>query len=322
MISVIVPVYNVENYIERCIKSIINQTYTDIELILVDDGSTDRSGKICDEYKKIDNRIKVIHKENEGVSAARNFGIQIARGSLFAFIDGDDYIDANMFEIMISKFDDDTVDICICDIECIYEKYDNNYVITMSNCNNITNNIDGIKLLLTNEMRGFTWNKIYRRDLFCSNNISYPKGMYYEDIFTSVQLIYQSRNIKYVKKPFYKYVQRNGSITSRCSEKHINDYLQAVNNSSVYLENKNINKYKNAFILINFCNILLLIYKHNIFDNSRKYYKEECNSLCKDISAIETIFSDIIPIKNKIIYFLYKTNLYFYLKNIFSKFNT
>ena len=103
-ISIIIPVYNVEKYLRRCLNSIINQTYKDIEIILVDDGSTDNSGKICDEYKEKDNRIVVIHKENGGLSDARNAGIDIAKGKYIGFIDSDDFADIRMYEIIYNNF--------------------------------------------------------------------------------------------------------------------------------------------------------------------------------------------------------------------------
>ena len=110
LISVIVPVYNVEDYLERCINSIINQTYTNLEIILVNDGSTDSSGIICDQYSQIDSRIRVIHKKNGGLSDARNVGLDVATGEFISFIDSDDWISLTMFSEMVSQFTD-TVDI-------------------------------------------------------------------------------------------------------------------------------------------------------------------------------------------------------------------
>ena len=118
MISLVVPIYNVEKFLGQCIESIINQTYNDIEIILVDDGSTDNSGKICDEYKSIDNRIRVIHKVNGGLSSARNAGMRIAQGEYICFIDSDDYIDSQMLEIMKKQIKN--ADIVICGKEDIW----------------------------------------------------------------------------------------------------------------------------------------------------------------------------------------------------------
>ena len=114
LISVIVPVYNVENYLPRCLDSIINQTYTNLEILLVDDGATDNSGKLCDEYAQKDNRIRVFHKENGGVSSARNMGLDNATGEYIAFVDSDDYIDKCMYEIMLNSSVQNNADIVVC----------------------------------------------------------------------------------------------------------------------------------------------------------------------------------------------------------------
>ena len=113
MISIIVPVYNVDKYIERCIQSIINQTYKNLEIILIDDGSTDKSGAICDKYSKIDNRINVIHKKNGGLSEARNVGLDIARGDYIGFVDSDDYIHPQMYELLYKNLIGTSADISI-----------------------------------------------------------------------------------------------------------------------------------------------------------------------------------------------------------------
>lgn len=122
-ISIIVPVYNVEKYLNRCLDSILNQTFTDFELILVDDGSTDNSGIICDEYKTKDNRIKVIHKENGGLSSARNAGLDIARGRYIGFVDSDDFISKDMYQILYNEAEKNKADMIMCE----FKKVDKNY---------------------------------------------------------------------------------------------------------------------------------------------------------------------------------------------------
>lgn len=120
MISIIVPIYNVEKYLPKCIESIINQTYTDLEILLIDDGSTDNSGLICDKYASIDNRIRVIHKKNGGLSDARNVGLDICKGKYISFIDSDDYIELTMYEKMIKIMINQKVDIVSCNYNHIY----------------------------------------------------------------------------------------------------------------------------------------------------------------------------------------------------------
>ena len=129
-ISIIVPVYNVEKYLEKCIKSILNQTFTDFELILVNDGSTDKSGVICDNYKNIDDRIIVIHKKNEGLSSARNSGLDIAKGRYIGFVDSDDYINNDMYHKLYEALIKNNSDISICKFVKVYDdsemKFSNN----------------------------------------------------------------------------------------------------------------------------------------------------------------------------------------------------
>ena len=122
MISVIVPVYNVEKYLRRCVETIQKQTYADLEIILIDDGSTDDSGKICDDFSKGDRRIKVIHKKNEGLSAARNTGMENATGEYITFVDSDDYIDSKMYEKMIMALESSHCDICMCGSKTVDEQ--------------------------------------------------------------------------------------------------------------------------------------------------------------------------------------------------------
>lgn len=119
-ISVVVPVYNVEQYLEKCVNSIINQTYKNLEIILVDDGATDKSGKLCDELAKLDNRIMVYHKKNGGLSDARNYGVERATGDYIGFVDGDDYIDAEMYEKLYEAIKKENVDVAECNLKIIY----------------------------------------------------------------------------------------------------------------------------------------------------------------------------------------------------------
>ena len=125
-ISVIVPIFNSEQFINRCVESILNQTYKNLEIILVDDGSTDDSGKICDQYALTDSRITVIHKINEGVSKARNMGIDASKGDLISFVDADDFLDVNMYEELINHLNENPADIC-----CMAKIYMNNDVYTL-----------------------------------------------------------------------------------------------------------------------------------------------------------------------------------------------
>ena len=223
LISIIVPIYNVERYLEKCIESILTQTYTNLELILVDDGSPDRCPVICDEFAKKDNRIVVIHKKNGGLSDARNAGLDIAQGKFIGFVDGDDYIDPQMYEILFDALFKNDADMSICNYVKVNEQYE---LITEKN------NILPIKdaCISPDEfMHGYTgkygWfyviacNKLYRKKLF--DKCRYPIGKQHEDAFLIHHIVYNCRKIACIKAPLYYYVEREGSIMSKKNIKNM-----------------------------------------------------------------------------------------------------
>lgn len=213
-ISIIVPIYNVEKYLNKCIESILNQTFYKFELILVDDGSSDKCGDICDEYAKKDNRIKVIHKKNGGLSSARNAGLDIAKGQYIGFIDSDDYINRNMFEILYENIVKYEADISICNFEYIYEdgSMSKNKELYSDEIY-ILNNIESLDKLYNEDGVVFTvaWNKLYSRKLF--HETRYDLGKIHEDEFIIHKLLYKSKYVVYTNYKLYYYLQRKESIT-------------------------------------------------------------------------------------------------------------
>ena len=212
LISIVVPVYNVERYMERCFDALKNQTYKNIEIIAVDDGSEDRSGSICDRYASEDDRFKVIHRQNGGLSAARNSGIKRASGDYITFIDSDDSVTEDYIEYLyglIQKYD---ADISICAIEEITEKgkihdYGANYSekkLTPAKCLE--------RMLLERGFNVSAYAKLYKMELF--KNIEYPAGRQYEDLGTTYRAIMKSTTIAYGPHPNYKYYLRQGSIAN------------------------------------------------------------------------------------------------------------
>ena len=212
-ISIIVPIYKVEKYIDRCIKSILNQTFNDFELILVDDGSPDNCSVICDKYEKIDKRIKVIHKKNEGLSAARNSGIEIAQGEYIAFIDSDDFINKNMFKILYENIKKYDADISICKFKYIYpEDYINENCEIVEDKIKVFSNINALEQIYEKDRLQFivAWNKLYKKTLF--EDLRYDKGKCHEDEFIIHKLLYKSDKVVYCLNEMYYYLQRDGSI--------------------------------------------------------------------------------------------------------------
>ena len=202
-VSIIVPVYKVEQYIDNCIKSLLSQTLIEIEIILVDDGSPDNSGEICDAYQKIDNRIKVIHQENGGLSKARNSGLKIANGEYIVFVDSDDWIKNTMCEKLYNAAQEDNAEIAICKI--INAINEQQYDQTNDTCNKeILTNVEAVNQLYdgTNHVEMVVaWNKIYKKELF--DDIEFANGKIHEDEFTTYKLLYKANKVVKINKYLY-----------------------------------------------------------------------------------------------------------------------
>lgn len=215
LVSVIVPVYKVEQYLERCIKSILNQTYKNFELILVDDGSPDRCPEICDEWKKKDYRIKVIHKQNGGLSDARNAGLKIASGDFVAFIDSDDWISSDFLMLLVDNMLCNNCDIIECQI--IRTKDDLNTSTISKEFGNeieIFNVEEALKeLILDRKFHQYVWNKLYKVEVV--NKICFEKGKINEDEFWTYQVFGKAKKIGLINIPLYYYYQRDNSIMSK-----------------------------------------------------------------------------------------------------------
>ncbi|MGV3464791.1 MAG: glycosyltransferase family 2 protein [Heyndrickxia sp.] len=220
--SIIVPVYNVEQYLEKCINSITSQTLNNIEIILVNDGSTDTCGSICDGFEKLDKRIIVIHKNNEGLSSARNAGIKIATGEFISFVDGDDYIDRDMLIKLYTLCKKRNSDIAICQFGS-----NMNYDIGKQQLEFIVelNHIDSMKELFKGRLYRFSvCNKIFKRS--CFEGVLFPEGRIHEDLATTYRLFANSTKAVYTNYKGYMYVKRENSIlTSKFSEKRLDAFI-------------------------------------------------------------------------------------------------
>lgn len=211
-ISVIVPVYKAEKYLCRCVDSILAQTYTDFELILVDDGSPDNSGVICDEYANKDSRIIVIHKENGGVASARQCGIDNATGIYTIHVDPDDWVDPNMLEELYNKAIQEKADMVICDYW--FETKDNCSLCKQEPTNTTPQNI--IRELLLDKLHGSLCNKLIKRSFYTNNNVAFAKGINTnEDFLVCIKILINEPVITYINRAYYHYDQysNSGSIT-------------------------------------------------------------------------------------------------------------
>lgn len=217
MVSVIIPAYNVEDYISESLESVVNQTYRNIEIIVIDDGSTDNTLNICNRYAKNDSRIHVICTDNHGVSQARNEGLKAAKGEYIAFVDSDDYAHSHLFENILKDMCMNNSDIGIADYGRFSEKKD---IILDSRIAEkcVLNSVGCIEEAYKSDKHGinFTlWAKVYRRDLFEKNNIRFPINKIHEDIFTLYELMYYATKITYSGEILYFYRKRQGSIMLR-----------------------------------------------------------------------------------------------------------
>ncbi|WP_304002756.1 glycosyltransferase family 2 protein [Faecalicoccus pleomorphus] len=211
-LSIIVPVYQVEAHIDECITSILDQTFRDFELILVDDGSLDRCPAICDAYAQKDSRIRVIHQKNQGLSAARNTGLQAARGDYIGFVDSDDFIEASMYEKLLDNLEREKADISVCGRYKVWG--DKKIQEQKSNVYKVMDSAQALALMNTNVLGYFdvaAWDKIYKRS--CFKGIEFPEGKLCEDWFVMYKLFFNARRIVYDSIPLYNYRQRTGSIT-------------------------------------------------------------------------------------------------------------
>ncbi|ONI42805.1 hypothetical protein AN639_02285 [Candidatus Epulonipiscium fishelsonii] len=208
-ISIIVPIYNVENYLERCIKTIVNQTYKNLEIILINDGSTDNSLDICKKYAKYDDRIRLIDKPNGGVSSARNIGLKIATGNYIGFVDGDDWIDKNMYKDLMKIVSKYHLDIAITGIfgKINTTKLINDKFILFTREQAL------VELFKSTYIQSFLWQKIFKKELF--EKIKFPEGKIYEDQFIMYKLFNKCHKIGYINKRHYYYRDTPNSILNK-----------------------------------------------------------------------------------------------------------
>ncbi len=282
LISIIVPVYNVELYLEKCVESLLNQTYENIEIILIDDGSNDNCGKICDELQLKDKRIKVIHQKNAGVSKARNVGLEIATGKYITFVDSDDFVDKDYLQILYSNLVTFGADLSICSFTKLTKK--NNHLKKNYNKYYI-DSADAIKGIFDdNSINGYIWCKLYKKDLI--NGIKFEHEIKVcEDLLFVINYLKNTNKIVYSCDELYYYRQRKSSSLNVVSKDKLTVFMAL--NKLYDMYNNNIN-YKNFYF--------------NFYTKYCKYISERhVKYNFKKIFLDKDIF-----IKNKIQYIVYK----------------
>ncbi|MEG1837904.1 MAG: glycosyltransferase [Bacteroidaceae bacterium] len=236
LISIIIPVYNVEQFLPQCLESVLAQTFTDLEIILINDGSTDSSAQICDNYSSRDERIKVVHKSNTGQADSRNLGISIASASLIGFVDADDFIAKDMYAVLYNELTKSHADISICSY---YWQYTNKAVPQCNKGDIITySGGEALRVILQDkEIKSFVWDKLFRKEILSE---PFPKGRYYEDHATTFKWIKNANKVIYIREPKYYYRQRIESSCNSVNPLKEYNFLQAEQERYDYVTSHNI----------------------------------------------------------------------------------
>lgn len=236
LISVIVPVYNVEKYLDVCIQSIVKQTYKNLEIILIDDGSSDQSSKICDDWSKKDGRIKAFHQENQGAAMAKNQGLDIASGDLITFVDSDDCIKNNAYERLYQLMKAKRCDI----VECNYQCFEKDIVIKDESIKEkieTCTNLEALDYLIDNsKMKQVVWNKLYKKETI--KDIRFPKGRYIDDEFWTYKVVNQANKVCITDEKLYFYRQHSSSIMGRKYNVRRLDVVDALKERMLYIKEK------------------------------------------------------------------------------------
>ena len=285
LLSVIIPVYNAQKCLTKCLNSIIRQTYTNIEVLVIDDGSTDKSALICDEFAKKDNRVKVIHLENRGVSSARNMGIKMSQGKYVTFVDADDYIEPKMYEVLINDLESNNADIAMCNSFSCRDKMK----FKLNRKMKVYSGIEMLDFFYDDNyaMIVVLWNKVYKRE--CFRGVVFPEGITREDEFVMHSIIYNAKQVTYRKQGFYHYILNKESITRRKDMGRVYR-LYAVENRLNFFKEKSMTKlyYLSLLRLLNDsvrCYLYIRIHFNDmqVLDSIRarfdKYYIEFTNMM-------------------------------------------
>ena len=296
LISVIVAVYNIEKYVERSVASILNQSYKNLEVILVDDGSTDGSGQICDRLARQDKRIRVIHKPNGGLADARNAGLVAAGGSLIGFVDGDDWIDINMYEKMTGALLEHHADVAVCRYRRVYKDHTED------------DSVDRMVLFEEQEalqayveeqkeydIQNAAWNKLYRKELL--NHLSFPVGKWYEDILFATTVLNRAGRCVYLDTACYNYIiDREGSIMNmRITPRIFTDLIPAYQEKTLILQSFGRQDLADTHEYFYYKRLLLfynLFYKES-FPEKEKYLRDITAIIMESAGSDQEHYEDV-----------------------------
>ena len=282
LVSIVVPIYNVEQYLQECVDSLINQTYSNLEILLIDDGSTDNSPKIAETYLPLDERVKVYHKQNGGLSDARNYGIEKASGRYITFVDSDDYVSKNFVETLYNNLIEHDADIS----GCVYRRTSKRSVEETENCKftiMIWDTETALKKMLRQEDEFTTSACALLYKIECFNEIRYPQGAYFEDLGTTYLILHSIKRMVRTSECLYHYYTRDGSISNeKFSPKYMDQYIFA----------KELQKFieKNYPKLVKDVNARLVGVCFNLYMTFDKEQREQYNNYIKEIVGTIKIY--------------------------------
>lgn len=307
LISIIVPVFNSEPYLNKTISSLLNQSYSNIEILLIDDGSTDNSLNICKEFAKKDSRIVVIHNENSGVAKTRNIGLENAKGAFISFVDSDDYIEKEMFEKLYNIHLESNSDITMCSI--VREDQNGKAFEKIIYQNQTINQKEIIKNTITDNIRDYLWNKLYKKEIF--DGVDFPNGKIYEDVLTLYRLYSKANHLTSTDQILYHYVNRENSIVNSSNGKKAKTLYNAYTKKLTDIESS----YPE---FLNICRYQRIIHEINYFMELSKEERIDFKNLKVQIHKlkIKNIFDKTLTIKQKIKYILmvYFTRIFILLR--------
>lgn len=238
-ISLVMPVYNVENFLNKALTSVENQTFKDFEMIIVDDGSSDKSYEIAEEFCSRNPNFKLIKQKNSGPAAARNTGVTHCKGEYIAFMDSDDYLEKNFLEELYNLAKKTGADITCCNFNMYYPNKNLKIYMPFNSLPGVYTKSKALrKLILDISVHYFIWNKLYKKELFLERNIKFD-NMYFEDISTSPRLFYFAKTVAFTSKALYNYTMRENSILHSINAKKVNDYIKALGIIKSFLEKNN-----------------------------------------------------------------------------------
>lgn len=318
LVTIIFPFYDVEKYIKKSLESVLNQTYNNLEIIIVNDGSKDNSKDIIKKYIENNIKIKYIEQENKGIAEARNIGLKNANGEYIMFVDSDDFIDVNAVEKMHSSLMEKKSNICICAYQLYYENNKNKTKIIKHNIegNVLYGNEEIQNNILSGKIKCYTCMKLFKKTLLDKIDFKFEKGRLYEDFVPLFKLLTNGEKISFVNDSIYYYRQIETSITSKKSLKTINDYSYAVNQVLQYMKYRNISADEKSMMKFKIDVYANLIRKYirNINKNPQKQFIMNDNNIV--VNLLDIIKNNEVLVKDKIICLLWKLKLNYILKTL------